>query len=64
MKLWNKKDKELYRVYFKKNGCSMLMFEKLSYYAAMRRKRGAPEGLYRLEGALCSNKIINILCAH
>ena len=33
MKLWNKKDKELYRVYFKKNGCSMLMFEKLSYYA-------------------------------
>lgn len=38
MKLWNKKDKELYRVYFKKNGCSMLMFEKLSYYAAMRRK--------------------------
>ena len=24
MKLWNKKDKELYRVYFKKNGCSML----------------------------------------
>lgn len=35
---WKKEDKELYRVYFKKNGCSMLLFDKLSHYAAMRRK--------------------------
>lgn len=38
MKFRNKKDTCVYKVYFKHDGCSMLIFDKLSWYAAMRRK--------------------------
>ena len=34
----NKKDRLVWKVYFKKEGCTMLLFKNLSYYAAYRRK--------------------------